>query len=155
MARDLIPPPSPAGRPEIEGTPTHRFVELPPEPVAEAPAPPKVEQKLNLPPTQYRNRFGFLAGALGGVVLGSIALAIALFAYSDKGSDDYGMHPNWSAWQPDDETLADGASQIATHVGTLSRRAKLSMTRLSSRSRPTSGELRRPRATRRSRARTP
>ena len=118
MARDLIPPPSPAGRPEIEGTPTHRFVELPPEPVAEASAPPKVEQKLNLPPTQYRNRFGFLAGALGGVVLGSIALAIALFAYADNGGDDYGMHPNWSAWQPDDETLADGASQIATHVGT-------------------------------------
>lgn len=116
MARDLIPPPSPAGRPEIEGTPTHRFVELPPEPVAEAPAPPKVEQKLNLPPTQYRNRFGFLAGALGGVVLGSIALAIAIFAYSG-GTDDHGMHPNWSKWQPDDENVGDGSEQIAQHVG--------------------------------------
>ena len=32
MARDLIPPPSPAGRPDPEGTQqTHRFVELPPE----------------------------------------------------------------------------------------------------------------------------
>ncbi|MDA0172785.1 hypothetical protein OJ998_27025 [Solirubrobacter taibaiensis] len=119
MARDLIPPPSPAGRSVAPGTPppTHQFVELPPEPVAETPAPPRVEQKLNLPPTQYRNRFGFLAGALGGVVLGSIALAIAVFAYSDSGGDDYGMHPNWSAWQPADETLADGAKEIAAHVG--------------------------------------
>ena len=56
MARDLIPPPSPAGRPDLEGTQTLRFVDLPPEPVTEAPAPPKVEQKLNLPPSQYRNR---------------------------------------------------------------------------------------------------
>ena len=39
MARDLIPPPSPAGRPQPEGTP--RLVELPPEPppVVEATAP--------------------------------------------------------------------------------------------------------------------
>ena len=119
MARDLIPPPSPAGRSVAPGTPppTHQFVELPPEPVAAAPEPPKVEQKLNLPPTQYRNRFGFLAGALGGVVLVSIALAIAVFAYSGNGNEDHGMFANWSKWQPQDESLQDGAAEIATHVG--------------------------------------
>jgi hypothetical protein len=116
MARDLIPPPSPAGRPDIEGTTTHRFVELPPEPVA-TPDPPRVEQKLSLPPTQYRNRFGFLAGALGGVVLASAALLVAVFLWQGNGSGDDGMFPNWSKWQPADETLDEGAAQIAEHVG--------------------------------------
>jgi hypothetical protein len=27
------------------------------------------------------------------------------------------MHPNWSAWQPEDETLQEGAAEIAAHVG--------------------------------------
>ena len=63
MARDLIPPPSPAGRPQPEGTP--RLIELPPEreelvqPYT-APPPPR-----DLPPSRFRNRFGFLIGALG------------------------------------------------------------------------------------------
>lgn len=117
MARDLIPPPSPAGRPDIEGTATHRFVELPPEPVAARPAPPLKQPKLALPPTQYRNRFGFLAGALGGVVLASAALLVAVFAWNGGGGDDAGMHPNWSAWQPADETTPEGATEIAQHVG--------------------------------------
>jgi hypothetical protein len=115
MARDLIPPPSPAGRPDPEGSATHRFVELPPEPVPEAPAPPPARGP-RLPPSPYRRRFGFLAGALGGVVLASIAIVVALIAF-DGGADDDGMHPNWSAWRPDDETLADGGEQIAQHVG--------------------------------------
>ncbi|MBE2316424.1 hypothetical protein DVA67_010585 [Solirubrobacter sp. CPCC 204708] len=118
MARDLIPPPSPAGRPDPEGTQTHRFVELPPESPAEQhdTPPPKVEKRA-LPPTQYRNRFGFLAGALGGVVLGSIAIVVAIFAFGHAGGDDdYGLHPNWSAWEPDDHSLAEGAQQIADKV---------------------------------------
>jgi hypothetical protein len=117
MARDLIPPPSPAGRPDLEGTQTHRFVELPPEPVAAPPEPPRVERKLALPPTQYRNRFGFLAGALGGVVLWSIALLAAVLLWNGNGGEDAGMHANWSAWQPADESLEEGATQIAEHIG--------------------------------------
>lgn len=115
MARDLIPPPSPAGRPDLEGTQTHRFVELPPEPIVDA-SPPKIEKPLPLPPTVFRNRFGFLAGALGGVVLASIVLAVVFFAWNDNGGDDYDMAPNWSTWKPVDETLADGATEIAKHV---------------------------------------
>ena len=134
MARDLIPPPSPAGRPVAPGTPppTHQFVELPPEPVAAAPEPPKVEQKLNLPPTQYRNRFGFLAGALGGVVLVSIALAIAVFAYSGNGNEDHGMLANWSKWQPQDESLPTARRRSPrTSAGSTSTRTATSSSRCS------------------------
>lgn len=110
MARDLIPPPSPAGRPALESSTTHRFVQLPPEPVVEAPPPPKPPS-----PTEYSDRFGFIAGALGGVVLAAIALVIVVFAFG--GEEDAGLHPNWSAWQPADAKLQDGAAQIAEHVG--------------------------------------
>jgi hypothetical protein len=112
MARDLIPPPSPAGRPDPDGTLTHRFVELPPEPQA----PPEPPAPVALGPTEYRTRFGFIAGALAGVLLGAVAVVIAVFAYSD-GAEDHGMYANWSRWRPADESLQDGAAQIAEHVG--------------------------------------
>ena len=117
MARDLIPPPSPAGRPAPEGTATHRFVELPPEPVAEA-LEPQVgsPEKAPLPPSEHRHRFGFLAGALGAVLLASIAVAVALFAWNGDGDGDENLYPNWSKWQPTDSSLAGGALQIASHV---------------------------------------
>ncbi len=74
MARDLIPPPSPAGRPTTpDGTPN--LIELPPEPRAlgrragDAAPPPG--------PSQFRNRFGFLLGALAGVFI-AVALVAAI-----------------------------------------------------------------------------
>ena len=120
MARDLIPPPSPAGRPEPAGTPTHRFVELPPEPtVAQmTPEPPPEPERVDLPPSRFRNRFGFLMGGLIGVVLASTLVAVALLAWGGGTSDPReGLHAYWSKWQPADTTLTGGAEEIARKVG--------------------------------------
>ena len=112
MAKDLIPPPSPAGRPQPEGTP--RLVELPPEPapvVEEPPEPPGP-----LPPTRFRNRFGFLMGALAGVVVAATAV-LAIILATGNGNVDEGLAPNWSKWQPSDTSLEIGAAEIAQQVG--------------------------------------
>jgi hypothetical protein len=122
MAHDLIPPPSPAGRPTGEpgqspkvdpGAKPSLFHPVdepalppPPEPVAEpAPAAPSA-------PSPYRSRFGFLLGALIGVGLATMALLAGVLA-NPSGSD---APANWSKWKP---TASDGfaaASQIADHV---------------------------------------
>jgi hypothetical protein len=114
MARDLIPPPSPAGRPQTpDGTPN--LIELPPdraplgaEPVVAGPPPG---------PSEFRNRFGFLLGALAGVFIAA-ALAAAIVIAHNNGSNgsDEGLAPNWSRWQPSDTTIDGGAQQIAEHV---------------------------------------
>jgi hypothetical protein len=110
MARDLIPPSSPAGRPAPGTAP--RLVELPPEPApAAAPAAPA-----NLPPSEYRNRFGFVIGALAGVVL-AVAIVVAVAVTSGDSAADEGFAKNWSAWQPPQTDLTNGAQEIADHVG--------------------------------------
>jgi hypothetical protein len=122
MAKDLIPPPSPAGRPTGEpgsspkvepGAKPSLFhpVDEPvigaasePEAPAAAPGPPA--------PTPYRSRFGFVLGALIGVGLATVALLVGVIA-NPGGSD---VPPNWSTWKP---TAKDGfaaADQIAEHV---------------------------------------
>jgi hypothetical protein len=114
MARDLIPPPSPAGRPQPEGTP--RLVELPPDPPAAGPA--QAQPTGPLPPTHFRNRFGFLMGALAGVVVASsLVLAVVLSTTGGDPAVDEGLHPNWSKWHPSDTTLEGGAVEIAEKVG--------------------------------------
>ncbi len=110
MARDLIPPPAPSWRPQPDGTP--HLIELPNDPPSAAvaePAPPR-----HLPPSPFRNRFGFLMGALGGIVIAAVAIAVAVVATS--GPKDEGLAKNWSAWQPQEHSLAGGAAEIATHV---------------------------------------
>jgi hypothetical protein len=112
MARDLIPPPSPAGRPTPDGTPN--LIELPPESPLAAPEPEKGPPP---GPSQFRNRFGFLMGALAGVFIA--AALVALIVVTDNGSDgvDEGLAPNWSRWQPADHSIDEGAMEIAQHVG--------------------------------------
>jgi hypothetical protein len=113
MARDLIPPPSPAGRPTAhDGTPN--LIELPPEPSRLAPAP-----VVGPPPgpSEFRNRFGFLLGGLAGVFIAAALAAAVVIANSGNGNDDAGLYPNWSHWQPTDTTIEGGAQQIADHVG--------------------------------------
>jgi hypothetical protein len=108
MARDLIPPPSPAGQPVPDGTP--HLIELPPEApeqVAAAPAAPSG-------PSEFRNRFGFIAGALGGVVLAAVALA--LIVATTGGPADEGLYKNWSKWHPEETSMSGGPPEIATHV---------------------------------------
>jgi hypothetical protein len=114
MARDLIPPPSPAGRPTSpDGTPN--LVELPPEPSRSEPEPAKGPPP---GPSEFRNRFGFLLGALGGVFIAA-ALVLVVVVTTGRGGNgvDEGLAPDWSAWQPSDTSLEGGAAEIATKVG--------------------------------------
>ena len=107
MARDLIPPPSPAGRPQPEGTP--RLVELPPEPAPVIEEPPAragpaaavaLPQPLRLPDGRARGR---------AVVAAAVVLAIVLA--TGNGDVDEGLAPNWSKWQPTDTSLEGGAAR--------------------------------------------
>ena len=114
MAGDLIPPPSPAGRPPPE----------PPEPQAteqleeasgladEAAAAVEPQRRA---PTPYRGRFGFVFGALAGVAVCAVALAVVLVAA--PGEEGVTLAPHWSAWKPGTSDMLSGASDIASHVG--------------------------------------
>jgi hypothetical protein len=115
MARDLIPPPSPAGRPQTpDGTPN--LIELPPEPTPLSPEPAEASPPPG--PSQFRNRFGFLLGALAGVFI-AVALVAAIVAAESGGNGgaDEGLASNWSRWQPSDTSVEGGSQQIAAHVG--------------------------------------
>jgi hypothetical protein len=110
VAGDLIPPPSPAGRPTPDAP---RLVELPPEPAAAAAVdsdPPPLE------PSEYRNRFGFMLGALIGVVVAIVGvLAVVLTSGGDSSKEALAV--NWSSWQPANSDAATGAAEIANHLG--------------------------------------
>ena len=122
MAKDLIPPPSPAGRPTGEpgqspkvdpGAKPSLFHPVD-EPVIGAEPEPEVPAAAPGPavPTPYRSRFGFVLGALIGVGLATVALLVGVVA-NPGGSD---VPQNWSTWKP---TAKDGfaaAHQIAEHV---------------------------------------
>jgi hypothetical protein len=123
MAKDLIPPPSPAGRPSGEpgqspkvdpGAKPSLFHPVD-EPIIGAEPEPEVPAAAPAPaaPSPYRSRFGFVLGALIGVGLATVALLVGVVA-NPGGSD---VPPNWSTWKP---TAKDGfaaAHQIAEHVG--------------------------------------
>jgi hypothetical protein len=109
MARDLIPPPSPAGRPS-------------PDPPAELPAGPVTEPgAVEAPPPRssgpspFRNRFGFVAGALLGVGV-CAAIAFALLLAAGPPADRIRFADHWSRWQPPTDDPAAGAAAIAGHV---------------------------------------
>jgi hypothetical protein len=122
MAKDLIPPPSPAGRPTGEpgqspkvdpGAKPSLFHPVD-EPVIGAEPEPEAANAAPAPaaPSPYRSRFGFVLGALIGVGLATVALLVGVVA-NPGGSD---VPQNWSSWKP---TAKDGyaaASQIAEHV---------------------------------------
>jgi hypothetical protein len=111
MARDLIPPPSPAGRPTSpDGTPN--LVELPPEPTAAS-----VEEQGPLGPSRYRNRFGFLLGALAGVFVAAALVAVIVISDGGSSNEDPSLAKNWSRWHPSDDSLEGGSAQIAEKVG--------------------------------------
>jgi len=122
MAGDLIPPPSPAGRPDGRAggdaeTPAegHRWLteETPPERVEETAAleeaPPAPSKP---PPSRYRSRFGFVLGALGGTAVAAVLLAVVVIA--GVGGD--GVPSGWSAWHPTANDDYAAAGQIAEHV---------------------------------------
>jgi hypothetical protein len=112
MARDLIPPSSPAGRPAPDGAPN--LIELPPEPPRSAAEPPMREP---VGPSEFRNRFGFLLGALAGIFIAAALVGIVVYSTREDGplSAEESMAPNWSAWQPQDRTMG-GAVEIAKKI---------------------------------------
>ena len=112
MARDLIPPPAPSWRAlQPDGTPN--LVELP----AEKPAQPEPSSPppRHLPPSSFRNRFGFMGGALGGVILAAVAV-FAIGLTTNNGPSDEGLFKNWSKWHPEETSMSGGPPEIATHV---------------------------------------
>jgi hypothetical protein len=120
MARDLIPPGSPAGRPVPDGS-TPRLIELPPEP-PRSPAQPVQQPAPG--PSRFRNRFGFLIGSLAGVFIAAALVAVAVVVSSGGGgTDDSLLAPNWSKWRPADTSVSGGATEIASHVAAEYRHA--------------------------------
>jgi hypothetical protein len=110
VAGDLIPPPSPARRsdPESEARATAELEEAT-QLASEAAAATSHE------PSPFRSRFGFLFGALAGIAL-CAAGAFALLLGSSA-SDGPRLAANWSAWQPESSRMAEGAEEIAEHIG--------------------------------------
>jgi hypothetical protein len=110
VARDLIPPPSPARRtdPQAESKATAELEEAA-QLGAEAAAGTETSG-----PSPFRSRFGFMFGALAGIAV----CAAAGFALLIVSQDDDGVRlaENWSAWQPETTRMVDGAQEIATHV---------------------------------------
>jgi hypothetical protein len=108
VAGDLIPPPSPARRTDAEDD-TKATAELE-EAVqlgAEAAAPAG--------PAPFRSRFGFLFGVLAGIAL--CAAGASALLIGSQSEDGPRLAENWSAWQPETSRMADGAEEIAAHVG--------------------------------------
>jgi hypothetical protein len=111
VAGDLIPPPSPAGRPppdSYDGEPPAGT----PLSAAEAPEPEPPQPR---GPAPFRGRFGFLWGALAGTAVCAAALAVVLIAAPGEEGPPLAKH--WSAWQPETSHMVDGAADIAAHVG--------------------------------------
>jgi hypothetical protein len=108
VAGDLIPPPSPARRsdPEADSKATAELEEAA-QLAAEATAPTG--------PSPFRSRFGFVFGVLAGLAICSAgALALLIGNSPDSGPE---LAENWSAWEPETSRMAEGAQDIAEHVG--------------------------------------
>ena len=112
MAGDLIPPPSPAGRPEPESSEKTPWGGEEPPVVApakeEAPPPPPPPRV----PSPYRPRFGFILGAVIGVALVAIGLGAML---TIQAADDP-VPSGWSDWRPNSGDDEGAAAEIAAHV---------------------------------------
>jgi len=115
VARDLIPPPSPAGRPAPDP-------EQPPPVAAEASA-EREQAPAGAPgPSQFRARFGFLTGVLAGCAVAAAALLVVLLSGDDgkrgggTAPTDDGLAANWSPWHPRSEGTISGAQEIARRI---------------------------------------
>jgi hypothetical protein len=123
MAKDLIPPPSPAGRPEPESSESagriaeglwsggEEAARAPAQPYGEGDAPDAVAAAPAESP--YRSRFGFVVGALIGVALAAIGLGVILAVGTSRENRPDG----WSTWRPSTDDELGVAREIADHVG--------------------------------------
>jgi hypothetical protein len=124
MAGDLIPPPSPAGRPEPDSSQKAAAAReagglwaadgpAPADPVETAleETTPQPRGPAAEPP--FRGRFGFVMGALIGVALAAIALGVLMAADEP---DPAPPPDTWSAWQPSAADTVGRAEEIAGFV---------------------------------------
>jgi hypothetical protein len=144
MARDLIPPPSPAGRPSGDAEAERErarereesrrrqgglwsrsseaeATELNPASAVVAADPEAASEEARdqaATPTRtdtpYRSRFGLLLGALIGLAIATVAVGAAVYVGTGGGN---GAPDGWSPWKPKADEGVDAAKQIATHVG--------------------------------------
>jgi hypothetical protein len=118
VARDLIPPPSPSGRPspdamrQVSRRAGAELVE-----VAEA-GPP-----VTAGPSPFRSRFGFILGALAGIAVAAAAAFVLLLGADPPDRTDPRLADHWSRWYPPSGDIISGPTAIATHVQTQYKRA--------------------------------
>jgi len=124
VARDLIPPPSPAGRPAPDPEGPGAF-----EP--QEAAPPDEPSSEPLGPSQFRTRFGFLMGLLAGCAVAAAVLLVVLLGSdtSPKKSAggtaaEDGLAANWSPWHPEATDAIGGSQEIADKLGGTYKDAK-------------------------------
>ncbi|HEX4690488.1 MAG TPA: hypothetical protein VH276_07335 [Solirubrobacteraceae bacterium] len=112
MARDLIPPPSPAGRPSTDPHDREALAGATPE--AEAPA---GASAASAGPSPFRSRFGFILGGLLGILAcAGVAFAL-LIGTSPRGPQGFSLADHWSNWEPPTADPTQGAVAIAEHIG--------------------------------------
>jgi len=122
MARDLIPPPSPAGRPAPDP-------EQPPPLPAQAGAVHEPAPTGAPAPSPFRARFGFVMGALAGCAIAAAVLLVSLISSDGKrssagGGADEGLAADWSPWHPRSEGTLSGAQEIAAQIARSYKDAK-------------------------------
>jgi hypothetical protein len=118
VADDLIPPPSPAGRPVRE--PAAREDPPPDAPFgsspvfADQPGEDEAAVPVSVGASPYRSRFGFIMGALAGLALAAVGLAAIVVA---GGGTTSSVPAGWSKWHPTSQDGVAAAREIAIHVG--------------------------------------
>jgi hypothetical protein len=112
MARDLIPPPSPAGRPSTDPHDREALAGATPE--AEAPA---GASAASAGPSPFRSRFGFILGGLLGILACAAVAFALLIGTSPRGPQGFRLADHWSNWEPPTADPTQGAVEIAEHVG--------------------------------------
>ncbi len=111
MARDLIPPPSPAGRPSADAGEREALIAATHDVDAPAGAPAAVG------PSPFRARFGFILGALLGILFFAAVAFAVLLGTSPSGPQGVKLSDHWSTWEPPTSDPTQGAVAIAEHVG--------------------------------------
>jgi hypothetical protein len=109
MAGDLIPPPSPAGRPPADAMAGVRATSDETPPLAPEAAPAAAAGE-----APFRAQFGFIWGALAGVVVCVAAVtAVLVLAPGEQGPP---LARGWSSWEPSTSRMLPGAEEIAERV---------------------------------------
>ncbi len=122
MAGDLIPPPSPAGKPDPDAGREQARAAAAPAPhvepdellLAARPDEPAAVAAAEAPRrSRYAARFGLLTGILAGLAVTAIVAAVVLVAREEPVDPAAG----WSAWKPTSTDPLVRAAEIAQHVG--------------------------------------